>query len=289
MPSTKARRAPVRVAHTLNPNAGYSQQLQRYFVKLLTQERKAFVLEALEYYRKQLAQQKAKKRMAKDALLPDRVQLVFEDAKARYLIKHTDIEARKISYAFVRALLLHLSRVQKRTLLKAGISRRSIREAFKVPLVRGRYISASVGKQLPTYIESTVNLISNIRQKSRDNIKKELLDALKKGKTLTELKEALVKQGGLEVERAARVAADQNAKITQFVHRETCKDVGITHGIWIHVPGQFSSRKTHMAMNGKMFDLSVGLYDPEVGMNVKCGELPYCQCTFKPIIPKKEL
>ena len=39
------------------------------------------------------------------------------------------------------------------------------------------------------------------------------------------------------------------------------KEYGATKGRWIHVPGRYSSRITHVHMDGEVFDLNVGLYD----------------------------
>ena len=38
-------------------------------------------------------------------------------------------------------------------------------------------------------------------------------------------------------------------------------------------------------MNGKKFDLEKGMYDPDVEDYIQPGELPYCRCCFKAILP----
>ena len=85
--------------------------------------------------------------------------------------------------------------------------------------------------------------------------------------------------------RAALLARDQINKTTQQFAIFEAKSVGATKGRWIHVPGKYSSRITHIKMNGKVFNLDDGLYDSDVHRNVKPGELVYCNCQFSVLIP----
>lgn len=85
--------------------------------------------------------------------------------------------------------------------------------------------------------------------------------------------------------KTALLARDQINKTTQQFAIFEAKAVGATKGRWIHVPGKYSSRITHIKMNGKVFNLDDGLYDSDVHKNVKPGELVYCNCQFSVLIP----
>lgn len=85
--------------------------------------------------------------------------------------------------------------------------------------------------------------------------------------------------------RAALLARDQINKTTQQFAIFEAKSVGATKGRWIHVPGKYSSRITHIKMNGQTFNLDDGLYDSDVHRNVKPGELIYCNCQFYVLVP----
>lgn len=85
--------------------------------------------------------------------------------------------------------------------------------------------------------------------------------------------------------RAALLARDQINKTTQQFAIFEAKSVGATKGRWIHVPGKYSSRITHIKMNGQTFNLDDGLYDADVHRNVKPGELVYCNCQFYVLLP----
>lgn len=104
-----------------------------------------------------------------------------------------------------------------------------------------------------------------------------------------ELESTLAASQGFSAARAARVALDQSVKVSQAIQRENAKALGITEAIWVHVPGQYSSRPTHIAMNGKRFELSAGLWDEDVGMMVVPGQLPYCRCSLRTVLPPELL
>lgn len=86
-------------------------------------------------------------------------------------------------------------------------------------------------------------------------------------------------------ERTILLARDQSNKVTQTYAVVNAQALGANKGRWIHVPGKYSSRETHIHMDKKQFDLNVGLYDSDVGRYVKPGELPYCNCQFSVLMP----
>ena len=101
------------------------------------------------------------------------------------------------------------------------------------------------------------------------------------------LRAELMSTNGFDGARAERVALDQINKINQQVQILNAQSIGCTQARWKHVPGQYTSRKTHMAMDGKTFNLNEGLYDESVQRNVIPGQLPYCRCVSRLILPKE--
>jgi uncharacterized protein with gpF-like domain len=83
------------------------------------------------------------------------------------------------------------------------------------------------------------------------------------------------------------IARDQTSKAVQALAECTDRDLGLTEGIWVHNPGRFSSRLTHIQMgrDKKPFKLAEGKYDPAEGRKVKTGELYGCMCSYRVIIP----
>ena len=102
------------------------------------------------------------------------------------------------------------------------------------------------------------------------------------------LTQELHKGLGIELRKARHISRDQTNKATQAMAESTDESLGVTEGIWVHVPGRKMSRATHVAMNGKKFKLNEGLYDPDrkVRRNVKPGSLPLCACIYRPVWPE---
>ena len=78
----------------------------------------------------------------------------------------------------------------------------------------------------------------------------------------------------------AEMRAKEQAKLAES------KRLGVKVGIWVHLPGRKTSRATHMAMNGKPFLLSEGLYDSAVGRKVLPSQEPGCHCTYRDFVPE---
>lgn len=147
------------------------------------------------------------------------------------------------------------------------------------------FITPQAINELPGMVADTTSLISNITTSELTNIRSAFMDAYEGHGTYSQIVEALGRSSSFTAQRAQRVAIDQTLKLNQQIQQANCKGLGITRGVWIHVPGKYTSRESHIEMNGKEFDLSKGLYDKEVGRNVMPGELYWCRCQFRSILP----
>lgn len=145
-------------------------------------------------------------------------------------------------------------------------------------------------------VQDGVEMIKTIPQVYLREVQDIVTDAVTRGGDRATIKEAiedkfdhpLVKTEEQAERRAELIAKDQVQKATQEFAMDNAKAYGATKAEWIHVPGEFTSRITHMEMDGKIFDLDVGMYDDDVGDFVMPGELPYCMCTFQAIFPMTE-
>lgn len=278
----------------IGPNQGVMQAFAKSIKRWLDEYNRDFIAKVLERYEQVTAgrvymDSAASKATSMDAPAPTISGLSLQQAEA---IARMDIEqlpiipARKISYRFVRQMLRHLSVAQRRALEKAGVSKSLIRRTFTVPVIRGQFIAPNTAQKIPAYVEWSTQMITKLSTQSRLKIQNAIAEALEHGKSLSALRADIEKINGMTAERAERVALDQSCKLNNFIQLENCKALGITEGIWIHVPGRFTSRVSHIAMNGKRFDLLTGMYDPEVGTHVHPGELPYCRCVYRPVLPE---
>lgn len=207
-------------------------------------------------------------------------------ACARALIKF-GFEAKKVSHWFCRKMLYRTSADMVRTLERAHVSKAIIRQKWQVPLIKGQFISKQTAQQLPEQIKWMTELITKLSAASTKKVQDELADALQNGHSYTKLRNRLMTLEHMDEARAERVARDQGCKLNQFIQQENARALGITQAKWIHVPGMYSSRPTHVKMHGQIFDLNKGMRDdsPEVGgAYVLPGQLPFCRCICQMVL-----
>lgn len=193
--------------------------------------------------------------------------------------------AKQVSRWYCRQLLRNISADQMRALKKAGISTAWLKQKWTVQIVRGQYVAPSVAAKIPKQVEANAALITKLCERSAQKVQNAIAEGISKGYNLSRLTEKINGLENMDEARAARVALDQSCKLNQFIQVENSKALGVKEGIWVHVPGQYESRASHMKMNGKKFDLKKGMYDPDVEDYIQPGELPYCRCCFKAILP----
>lgn len=170
----------------------------------------------------------------------------------------------------------------------------SLKNAFKAA---GFTVKFQASRELNTVsralIAENVNLIKNkmVRPYLAD-VEGIVLRGVSMGRNLKYIREELDKRYDITTKRANLIARDQLDKATQAIQRTRDKEIGITEGIWVHMPGQYTSRETHKsdAMNGQRFKLDgddKGLFDPDpkVARNVLPSELPGCRCVYRCILP----
>ena len=130
------------------------------------------------------------------------------------------------------------------------------------------------------------NIIKSIPQQYITEVTGLVMRSASTGRDVEFLADELHKRYEITRRRAEFIARDQSNKATEALKRVQDKELGITEGIWVHVPGKKTSRHTHQLMNGKKFVITEGLYDSDVKRKVLCGELPGCQCTYRAVIPE---
>lgn len=134
-------------------------------------------------------------------------------------------------------------------------------------------------------INENAALLKSIPEKYLDRVSTAVMRSVASGMDRKMLQEELQASLGVTEKRAMFIARDQTNKATQSLAECTDRDLGLTEGIWIHVPGRKMSRKSHLAMQGKRFSLDKGLWDEEVRQWVKPSQLWLCCCEYRPVIP----
>jgi SPP1 gp7 family putative phage head morphogenesis protein len=134
-------------------------------------------------------------------------------------------------------------------------------------------------------IAENVNLIKSIPQQYLTDVQSSVWSSVSAGGNMGTLSRKLHKNYEVTVKRAALIARDQNAKATATIENARRQQLGIKKAIWQHSAGGKEPRPSHVAMNGKEFDLSKGMYDPDEKEWIFPGQLINCRCTSRSIIP----
>lgn len=254
-------------------SVGIQNEYTRSIRRLIKQMEKAalkFVLEKYKLFRES-------EMVTNDAPVDfdnRRLQQLIDAIKARFGRYISEWEAEEMDAIASK----FIGKIDKQT--KAGL----IANLKKAGIVIDFHISALHQPLLEEMVASNVNLIKSIAPKYFDKLTNVVIDSALKGRDMASIFKHIKDLNTVTERRAELIAIDQTNKATQALNVMQTKDIGIKKGIWIHIPGEKSSRKTHIAMNGKTFDLDEGLYDEDVGRNVLPGELPYCRCDFRPDI-----
>lgn len=254
-------------------SVGIQNEYARSIRRLIKQMEKAalkFVLEKYKLFR-------ASEMVTNDAPVDfdnRRLQQLIDAIKARFGRYISEWEAEELDAIASK----FIGKIDKQT--KAGL----MANLKKAGIVIDFHISALHQPLLEEMVASNVNLIKSIAPKYFDKLTNVVIDSALKGRDMASIFQHIKDLNKVTERRAELIAIDQTNKATQALNVMQTKDIGIKKGIWIHIPGEKSSRKTHIAMNGKTFDLGEGLYDEDVDRNVLPGELPYCRCDFRPDI-----
>lgn len=141
---------------------------------------------------------------------------------------------------------------------------------------------------LQAIIAENVGLIKSIPSEYFSQIQTIVMQGVKNGRDLEYIKSELLKRYQITERRAQIIARDQTNKATQAISRARALETGITTARWVHIPGAKTSRETHKAFDGQIFDIRKGMYDKDVGRYVQPGELINCNCRFRLVVPSIE-
>lgn len=134
-------------------------------------------------------------------------------------------------------------------------------------------------------VAENVNLIRSIPQKFLTDVQTSVFQSVMKGSDMDGLAREIKRNYGVTWRRASFIARDQNSKARAVFEEARRSELGITEAIWRHSHAGREPRPTHVAMNGKRYQIKVGMYDSDVGENVWPGTLPNCRCSSRSVLP----
>lgn len=296
-------------------NAGVIAQYQRELLKLVQQMISTYTKELLGMYKsnkeeiKQIAQDESiaeqyKKKMEQLNQAYQQYFAKYGQQKAESMVKQTAaIQQRSFlkEYAKLMFVLMNTNQVRPEDkvfveFMKTQFAPQNFmptkagKEAFMKAFTLNTRAYSEVAETIKqTTITNNVELIKSIHQQYHREVSQALYDSIINGKPTKSIVE-LLKQAGAKTKRRARlIARDQVHKIHETLHLQELKQVGVTKAKWIHLGGGKTDRKTHVTkapegLNGGIFDISKGIYDPAVNKYIKPAELPFCRCTAVAVV-----
>lgn len=133
--------------------------------------------------------------------------------------------------------------------------------------------------------EENVGLIKSIPEEYLGEVRGLVMRSVSTGRDLGSLSKELRDRYGSTKKRAALIALDQNNKATSNMVRARQAELGITRAVWHHSHASKEPRPTHVAMDGKTYDVEKGMYDSHVKQWIFPGQLIRCHCTSSSVIP----
>lgn len=146
------------------------------------------------------------------------------------------------------------------------------------------HMSPRVQSILQATIQQNVALIKSIPEQYLGQVEQSVMRSVQTGRDLKQLQDDLIQLFGVAKRRAALIAKDQNNKATAAINRERALEAGAKYAIWMHSSAGKTWRKTHVAMNGKRYDIAKGMWDSDERKWVNPGELINCKCSSRIVI-----
>lgn len=136
-------------------------------------------------------------------------------------------------------------------------------------------------------VRQNVQLIRSIPQQYLVDVQGAVMRSVQTGRDLEQLTKELTGKYGVAARRAKLIALDQNNKATSALTASRQTEMGIEEAIWQHSHAGREPRPTHLANDGKRYNIKEGWYDPDpkVRRRIWPGELINCRCTSRSIIP----
>lgn len=254
-----------KVLPSVHPNVGVEMEYRRRMIKLIEEMHDSIMYWVETRYKNN------EPAIAMDASAASVLRMTINKLKKQWL-KKFDKGARDLAAYFAQDVSLRSDAQLKAALKKAGISVK-----FQMTPAQKEIMQATV--------QANVSLIRSIPQEYLKDVEGAVMRSVQTGRDLGALSKELRQKFGVSKRKAALISTDQNNKATSAFNRARQQELGITQAIWMHSHAGKVPRPTHVAMNGKKYDVSQGMWDKDEGAYVWPGQLINCRCTSRSVIP----
>lgn len=196
---------------------------------------------------------------------------------ARYWKKRYNDKAAEMANWFAGEVQKHTTRSLQNQMKNAKLAELGFDLDFKYHSRKERAVFNAI-------VEQNVNLIKSIASEHLTKVQGIVLRGLETGHDLSQMTDNLEESFGVTERRAALIARDQTAKASNNLSRQRLMDYGVTKGRWMHTASGKTYRDSHVEMDGEIYDIEQGCYDPDYGDYIQPGELVSCHCVCVPVI-----
>lgn len=141
-------------------------------------------------------------------------------------------------------------------------------------------------------IQENVALIKSIPQDYLKNVSVAVMQSITTGNGLPDLIPKIQKYQGQTLRRARNIALDQTRKAYNSINKQRMQALGVKQFEWIHSGGGQHPRKSHIAMDGKIYSFDnlpvINKEQVDAGQEAPVKGIPgqaiNCKCTMAPVI-----
>lgn len=145
-------------------------------------------------------------------------------------------------------------------------------------------MTPAMKEALASAVHQNVGLIKSIPGQYLGEVEQLVMRSAQAGRDVGGLMAQIEARYQVARSRAALIARDQNNKATSALNRARMLDLGIGKAVWLHSHAGKKPRPTHVKMDGRVYDVAEGMWDPAEGEHIHPGWLINCRCTSRPLI-----
>jgi SPP1 gp7 family putative phage head morphogenesis protein len=254
-----------KVARAVRPNQGLRMMYQRALMRMITD-----MASSVEYWLK--AQRRGDPpELAQDETPAEKMKRELRKLSERWQGRFDDM-APKVAESFLKNQFKGTDAAMRMALRDAGWSV----EFTMTPAMRDAFEAS---------LAENVGLIKSIPSQYLQEVEGIVMRNYAAGRDLKSMAAEIRERYAVAANRAVLIARDQSNKCSAVVQRARQIEIGIKQSIWMHSHAGKEPRRSHMAMNGKIYEVDKGMYDPDVKDFIFPGQLINCRCVGRSVLP----
>ena len=260
------KRKGEKILRPVHPNAGIQAEYRARLDRLIAEMQRSYVYWLRAQYRE------TPPRIAMDATPAKELERELKLLGVRWE-KRFAAAAPKLAKWFTLSASVRTRENLKKILKDSGIS-----VEFQMTPVMRDVLHATLAEN--------VGLIKSIASEYHGQVEGLVMRSVATGRDLGQLSTDLRARYDITRNRAALIARSQNNLATASFTRVRQQEAGITEAVWLHSHGGKTPRKTHLAKDGKRYDIALGWFDPDpkVRRRIWPGQLVNCRCVSKSVV-----